>query len=87
MKSTTPRVERSRSTRLPSAPPAISAIAQLAPDRRWLPIGKRTQGASAISASRVNPQRDALPRLMLNAAPGLYASVNRTTSPTTSCGT
>jgi len=34
----------------------------------------------------VNPHRDAPPRLMLNAAPGLKARVKRTTGPMISCG-
>src|ERR1035437_5923872 len=88
MKSTTPRPDLSRSTRLPTAPPLTSARASVrtrSPARveRW--SSHRTASAPRVSAVKI--QRDQGPKCRPNAAPELKTSVNRSVSPSTSRGT
>src|SRR5690348_14958042 len=89
MKSTTPRVDRRRSMRLPNAPPdtkpnAAPSQASVGVAFRYMP----NRITSAISTTTTKPARAAspLPTGIPNAVPGLYVSVNCTTVPMSGCG-
>ena len=61
----------------------------MSPARAPVPVMRyrRYSTASATTANTPKITREYAPSDMLNAAPGLYASVNRTTSPMIWCGT
>ena len=77
--------------RLPAAPPHARPSARMrirSPRARRLDSRySRHSTISAMSANAPKMYREYAPSDMLNAAPGLYASVNRTNSPMIRCGT
>src|SRR3954469_5257997 len=88
MKSTTPRAERSRSSRFPTAPPQMSASA-VSCRRSFVEVCLYMYASTNRVAidSRVNHHLEEGPSERLIAPKALKASVKRTYSPTNSWGT